>query len=284
VSSAADAVASTASDIASTIATDISLLPIIIDQLPDAYQQTLESGAQFDSVLGYFNTYTDMMNPLGGGTGFVPWNPASGGYQVGEGVGTGTAIVSQLVLIGSGVSGAAGSGVSGGTLTVPVIGVVQTSGGLLTTVVGTTEVAINTGALINGGVILVGAADLGLGVLQKTGGPSDGGSPSGDPDPSPTQSPTDVLKPGGQYTGQPGTSSQIRLLEGDVQDATSLFTQLTQGGTVVPSPTYPGTLVHLPGGGYIGLRPVSASGPPTIDVMGVPGLRIREIKFLETLP
>lgn len=177
VNSAANAVASTASDISHTVATDIKLLPIIVDQLPAAYQQTLESGAQFDSVLGYIDSYTDLMNPFGGGTNFGPLNPDSGGYQTGQGVGTGTAVVSQLILIGAGGTGAAGAGMSGGTLTVPVIGVMQTSGGLLTTVIGTTEVAVNTGVLVNGGVILVGVADLGLGILQMTGDPGDGGSP-----------------------------------------------------------------------------------------------------------
>jgi hypothetical protein len=57
------------------------------------------------------------------------------------------------------------------------------------------------------------------------------------------------------------------------------FKGLTQGGEVIAGTKYPGTLIRLQEGGTVGFRPVSASGPPTIDVT-IKGLGIHEIKFL----
>lgn len=37
-------------------------------------------------------------------------------------------------------------------------------------------------------------------------------------------------------------------------------------------PRYDGTMYRLPNGGSVGLRHISKSGPPTIDVHNVPGL------------
>jgi len=71
----------------------------------------------------------------------------------------------------------------------------------------------------------------------------------------------------------------VRELTGGLTEAQKLFDQLAEGGTRVAAPTYPGTMVRLPNGGMVGLRPVSTSGPPTID-LSVPGVNIREIKFL----
>ena len=76
-----------------------------------------------------------------------------------------------------------------------------------------------------------------------------------------------------------GSSSRIRHLAGGQEEAEALFGQLRQSGTVVEGTKYPGTLIRLPGGGQVGFRPVSTSGPPTIDVR-IKGLGIREIKFL----
>jgi hypothetical protein len=55
--------------------------------------------------------------------------------------------------------------------------------------------------------------------------------------------------------------------------------RLTEGGEVVTGTTYPGKLVRLPGGGQVGLRPVSKSGPITIDV-DIDGLGTEKIKFI----
>ena len=91
-----------------------------------------------------------------------------------------------------------------------------------------------------------------------------------------------ILKPGGQLIGKAGSSSNIRIVEGTAKEAQQMFNTLTKGGKVLPKSTYPGKMAELPGGGRIGYRPVSKSGPPTIDVHDVPGLPNKmEIKFKE---
>jgi hypothetical protein len=90
--------------------------------------------------------------------------------------------------------------------------------------------------------------------------------------------PVDLLKPSGRLVGEAGTSSRIRILQGGEAEARAFFEQLSRGGRVVEHPTFPGTMVELPGGGLIRYRPVSTSGPPTIDV-SIEGVGIREIKF-----
>jgi hypothetical protein len=89
-----------------------------------------------------------------------------------------------------------------------------------------------------------------------------------------------LLRPGGKLVGEAGTSSKIRILKGGTSEAEPLFKQLSEGGKALEGTKYPGQLVELPGGGRIGFRPTSTSGPPTIDVMGVEGLGVREIKFI----
>jgi hypothetical protein len=89
----------------------------------------------------------------------------------------------------------------------------------------------------------------------------------------------DILRPGGKLIGEAGSSSSIRILQGGKAQAEAIFGQLSRGGEVIKGTSYPGTLVRLAEGGTVGLRPVSTSGPPTIDV-ALKGLGIREIKFL----
>lgn len=90
-----------------------------------------------------------------------------------------------------------------------------------------------------------------------------------------------LLMPGGQLLGQGGSSSRIRIMQGTAQDAEALFSKLAQGTRIVPHPGRGvlGKLAQLPNGDFIGLRYVSKSGPPTIDV-NIPGIAIKEIKFL----
>lgn len=97
--------------------------------------------------------------------------------------------------------------------------------------------------------------------------------------PSPTKGLEDLLRPGGRLIGAEGSSPKIRIIKGGLRDAEKLFEQLSGSGTRVTGTSYPGSLVRLPNGGTVGLRPSSTSGPPTIDVT-VPGIGIREIKFL----
>ena len=88
-----------------------------------------------------------------------------------------------------------------------------------------------------------------------------------------------ILKPGGQWIGQAGSNTGIRIVPGGLTAAQQLFDQLTVDGTVLPS-SYPGTLVSLPDdAGTVGLRMTGTSGDiPTIDV-NIPGMNLREIKF-----
>ncbi|MFL6193494.1 MAG: RHS repeat domain-containing protein [Thermoanaerobaculia bacterium] len=88
------------------------------------------------------------------------------------------------------------------------------------------------------------------------------------------------LRPAGQWLGRIGSGNRIREVSGGLAEAERVFAQLSQGGRVIENTTYPGTLVELEGVGTVGLRPVSKSGPPTIDLM-VRGVDIRKIKFLE---
>ena len=92
--------------------------------------------------------------------------------------------------------------------------------------------------------------------------------------------PADVLKPGGQNVGEPGNSSGVRVLPGGEEEARELFDRLTKdkGGQDITPDEHVGQVVRLPNGSIIGLRPVSKSGPPTIDIK-IPGLGIRELKF-----
>ncbi|NJL26600.1 MAG: hypothetical protein HC897_01345 [Thermoanaerobaculia bacterium] len=92
-------------------------------------------------------------------------------------------------------------------------------------------------------------------------------------------SPVDLLKPAGRAVGNPGTSTRIRLLAGGEAEASAFFNNLARGGKVIENSRFPGTLVEMPGGARIGFRPVSKSGPPTIDVF-IKEVGIREIKFI----
>jgi hypothetical protein len=91
----------------------------------------------------------------------------------------------------------------------------------------------------------------------------------------------DILLPGGKPLGQAGSKEAIRELKGGMNEAQSLFNELTQGGKAVSSPTYPGTLVRLPNGGTVGLRTIMSKSPGTavtIDV-NIPRIPITKIKF-----
>lgn len=88
-----------------------------------------------------------------------------------------------------------------------------------------------------------------------------------------------ILRPGGKLIGEAGSGPSIRILHGGRAEAEALFRELAEGGEVVSGTTYPGTRVRLPGGGSIGLRLVSTSGPITIDVE-IAGIGIDKLKFL----
>jgi len=79
--------------------------------------------------------------------------------------------------------------------------------------------------------------------------------------------------------GRPGRSENIREVVGSSEDAKKLFEKLSQGGKPVDKVGYKGKGVELPDGTFIGYRPASKSGPPTIDI-GISGEKgNRKIKF-----
>ncbi len=91
----------------------------------------------------------------------------------------------------------------------------------------------------------------------------------------------DVLRPANRLIGQAGSSKRIRILEGGQDAARALYRQLVRETGATPI-TKPGvtSFFRIPGGGgSVGFRSISGSGLPTLDVR-IPGLRIREIKFL----
>jgi hypothetical protein len=91
--------------------------------------------------------------------------------------------------------------------------------------------------------------------------------------------PQDLLMPNGQPIGTAGSKAAIREVPGGQQEAEDLFNNLTVGGSPVSAPTYPGRMIDLPGGGRVGIRLMSKSGPPTMDV-DIPGIPIKKIKFV----
>jgi hypothetical protein len=94
------------------------------------------------------------------------------------------------------------------------------------------------------------------------------------------QSPAEILAPGGKFIGRPGENSGIRELPGGAAAAQELFERLTRGAGSTRL-TDKSLVIDLPeGGGFIGLRLTSKSGPPTIDI-NIPGVGVRELKFPE---
>ncbi|MBI3419671.1 MAG: hypothetical protein HY053_06030, partial [Proteobacteria bacterium] len=94
-----------------------------------------------------------------------------------------------------------------------------------------------------------------------------------------------LLAPDGEVIGEAGTSNIIRELPGGVQAAEKMFEDLTEGGTLSTTPKLAeinGVRYTMPDGSYITYRPVSTSGPPTIDV-NVSFLKnlVTKIKFMD---
>ncbi|MCP3999197.1 MAG: hypothetical protein GY722_29650 [bacterium] len=90
----------------------------------------------------------------------------------------------------------------------------------------------------------------------------------------------DLLISGGKRIGEAGSKPSIRVVEGNATAAEDLFSKLAKGGTDITPSGHPGKLVRLPGERVVGFRPVSKSGPPTVDV-NIPGLDIEKIKFVQ---
>ena len=88
-----------------------------------------------------------------------------------------------------------------------------------------------------------------------------------------------ILKPNGRWIGE-RVSDAIRI-RGTLEDANKLFDRLTQGmkAEAHPNPTVgPGGRQANQGDVRIGIRPISHSGPPTIDI-NAPGIPLIKVKF-----
>ncbi|MFM6929014.1 MAG: RHS repeat-associated core domain-containing protein, partial [Bdellovibrio sp.] len=87
-----------------------------------------------------------------------------------------------------------------------------------------------------------------------------------------------TIKPNGQLIGEAGSSSRVRIVPGGLQEAQNMYSGLCKGGTPSTPSNYSGQMVRFSDGGVVGLRPSSASGPPTIDI-NIPGMTGIKIKF-----
>jgi len=91
-----------------------------------------------------------------------------------------------------------------------------------------------------------------------------------------------LLKPGGILIGKAGTNASIREVNGGVEAAETLFSNLTKGGEVMTNPNYPGTLIKMQDGQVFGLRTIMSRSPgtaATIDVNSHLVPEISKIKF-----
>lgn len=93
----------------------------------------------------------------------------------------------------------------------------------------------------------------------------------------------ELLVPGGEPIGSPGSVKEIRNVPGGLAAAAEMFEELASLGEKVERPSYPGRTALLPVIGEIGFRPVSmrGRGEPTIDVNAiVAGIEIQKLKFV----
>ena len=79
-----------------------------------------------------------------------------------------------------------------------------------------------------------------------------------------TQRVLDFVKPRGTLIGRPGDAADVRMVPGGQQAAVNAYNYLTVGGAPYTG-SYPGTMVVLPGGIYVGIR-TNRDGLPTVDV------------------
>jgi hypothetical protein len=102
-------------------------------------------------------------------------------------------------------------------------------------------------------------------------------TPASPPEP-PEEDPKDILNPDGKPYGEPGKRNEVRIKKGGEKDAKQLYDRLGKGGKKDTPANYPGEGKRLPNGDWVGYRPKSKSGPPTVDV-NVKGVPYKKIKF-----
>ena len=91
----------------------------------------------------------------------------------------------------------------------------------------------------------------------------------------------DLLVPRDEPVGDPARRRGIRIVQGSLNAAQSIFDQLKEMGEVEKVASYNGSLVRLGGEGRVGLRPASKSGGPPIDVALECVPETRKIKFVQ---
>jgi hypothetical protein len=94
----------------------------------------------------------------------------------------------------------------------------------------------------------------------------------------PLPSPQEILMPGGSPVGTAGSKPGIRELPGGIEGAKQMFDDLKVGAVPSTPLDYPGQGCIPPGGKFIGLRPVSDSGDPAIDI-NIPEIPIKKLHF-----
>jgi hypothetical protein len=133
--------------------------------------------------------------------------------------------------------------------------------------------------IVAGVATIADSMSLSTGSGSGSGSSSSGSSPSAGPAGSASDAAKNILYPGGRRVGVAGNNAGIRVLPGGAKEAEGFFQNLvTQTGATVDRVTGKGVVASVPGGGNIGFRPSSKSGPPTIDI-NIPGIDIRKIKF-----
>ena len=97
-------------------------------------------------------------------------------------------------------------------------------------------------------------------------------SPPESPEDPEDKAPKDILNPDGKPIGKRGKRPEVRIEEGGDKAAQDLYKRLGKGGKPHSPEGYPGEGTKLPNGDWVGYRPRSKSGSPTVDVdvKGVP--------------
>lgn len=93
----------------------------------------------------------------------------------------------------------------------------------------------------------------------------------------------ELLIPGGEPVGSPGSGWRVRVVDGGLPAARDMFEGCKELGEVLKMERYDGIMLDLGNGDRVGIREVSGSGEPTLDirVQSMPDIHseIRKIKF-----
>jgi hypothetical protein len=89
-----------------------------------------------------------------------------------------------------------------------------------------------------------------------------------------------IIRPNGEWLGKTGSSERIRLFKGSQKEGWNVFNKLTENGKLVASDKKI-NVYKLSDNTHITYRPISKSGPPTIDIK-IPEFKGNiKLKFIE---